>query len=474
MINSNGYHKPNFVSPRELLIIFSILVLGILTLFSLEFGPNPIFEDDAFFYWVSALRTIEHGFPTFDGYEPTNGFHWLWYFTLTCSALFAQLSGVSTLTSNAIFLLLPSLVLWTIVFRNMHSSLIFLALVSALFIGFTMETALAGLLLGIGLLKILKNKSPLIWLTLAMLARVDLILAIGVILPLLAKRHLVLLLSGAIFSVLVSMTVNYLLVGEFFSVSSELKAGSAINSASGYLSNLWSNVSSYGNLYRYLIVLVLNIVLIILHIKYSKGTKNVVFFAVVFAANTFLIAHSLVSSMRDWYFAPTIIALLLLTSSYIAPISEKVRAKLVLLLNCTAFMGVALLLAYTVMFYPSWVSGKEFYKEACDVLDGERVFVYDGSGKLAWNLYDCAEVTNGDGLVNSHKYMREILKHGRFIEYLEENRIRFYITNNKGSPFNCPVGNVCFDDSRVKLRARSEGGSILTSYQLVEILGVPP
>ncbi len=230
-----------------------------------------------------------------------------------------------------------------------------------------------------------------------------LIMRAGMIWPLVKRRSAYLLLRRLAFAGIAVMAVNCLMVGEYFSSSSEVKAGGAVKSLFSYIFTLAVNLVSPGNLYRYLIVLALNAVLIFLYVKYVDNTRKLTFFTVMFAANAFMLAHSVLSHMRDWYFAPTIISLLVLTSSHIHLASDRIKTRIAIGLNGVAIIGVGLLVAYAVTYYPAWQSRKKFYDEACEILDGERVFAYDGSGKLAWTLYSCANSTNGDGLVNSHE-----------------------------------------------------------------------
>ena len=465
----NKSFQPAYGTPLLTTLPF-VTLLGLVTISSLSLGPNPIFEDDVFFYWVSALRTVEFGFSTFDGHEPTNGFHWAWYVTLTLFAFLSQGIGESTLTTKAFFLLLPSLIIWIAIFSHVNKSLILLTLASSFFICSTMETSLAGLLLGIGLVNSAQKKSPVLWFTLAMLVRIDLIIAVIIALSALPRRQVISTIGGTILATAASITVNYLLVGEFFTVSSELKASGAIKSLEAYFYNALSNFSSYGNLYRYFVVFALNVLAIFLYVEKTEKFQGLNFLITLLAANSFLIFHSLVSSIRDWYFAPTIISLLILNGLYIGHNKLDVRRRITILLNLTAIAGFLLLAVYSMQYYSSWVSGIDFRKNACAIVKNQRVFVYDGSGKLAWNLYDCATVTNGDGLVNSHAYLRNIIKNNDYLSYLRDNQIRFYINNSKKSSHNCPVPSSCFNATDVTTKLRSQGGSRLTTYTLVEVL----
>jgi hypothetical protein len=467
-VKENSQAYPNKVSPMEIGVL--ILILGTLPLLLMDVVPNPIFEDDAFFYWVSAIRTVESGFPTFDGYEPTNGFHWLWYFIVTFTALIISQLGISTLTVKACFLLVPSLIVWGIIFKGLFIGILPLALISALFVGFSMETALAGLFLGLSLTKLLNKRSPVPWLTLAMLVRIDLISAAICLLPLLKKREVLFLFCGIFLAVLSSMVINYILVGELFTVSSQIKALNTPKTLSKIFANVIENASSYGNIFRYFLSFSLSLGAIYLYFKcYREKIKFIIFEIVLISANSFLFLHSLISSMRDWYFAPTIIALLIIVSYMAFGVPEQ-KKKLTWPYFSLAFIGMSLICLYSIKFYSSWNSTRVFHEDACASLVNERVFVFDGSGSLAWNLYDCGTVTNGDGLVNSHNYAREVRGRKRYVQYIKENNISLYIVNTFDIPDNCLLRDVCIDPDNIKVLARAKTGSYYSSYRLVRIL----
>jgi hypothetical protein len=174
--------------------------------------------------------------------------------------------------------------------------------------------------------------------------------------------------------------------------------------------------------------------------------------------------------MRDWYFAPTFICLIVLISAYWPSNLKKEKAIIIVACNTLASIGLALLCAYAYINIDSWRSGSIFFDEACREISDERVFAYDGAGKISWQLYGCGTVTNGDGLVNSHDYFENVLAKNDFKEYLFINNIRYYIKNSKNTPYNCIVRGVCFAEKDVSLRVNSKGGSQLTDYQLVEIV----
>lgn len=70
---------------------------------------DPFF-DDAFYYVGTAYRLWQHGFPTFDGLVPTNGFHPLWLATLVVVAAPFAIAGTQTGLVTAVTLLDAALV----------------------------------------------------------------------------------------------------------------------------------------------------------------------------------------------------------------------------------------------------------------------------------------------------------------------------------------------------------------------------
>ena len=146
--------------------------------------------------------------------------------------------GVSAVTTKAFFLILPSLIVWIAILGTVNKSLVFLTFTSAFFIGATMESSLAGLFLGIGLVNLAQRKTPVLWFTLAIILRVDLIIAVSLALLTLPRRQIIPVIGGMLLAVTAPLTANYLMVGEFFTVSSEIKAGSALKSAEAYVVDL--------------------------------------------------------------------------------------------------------------------------------------------------------------------------------------------------------------------------------------------
>jgi len=93
-----GFHLRLQLGALIALLLSPYLVLS---LWGSEAQLIGFFPDDAFYYLKTARNVFEFGFATFDGVNPTNGFHPLYFLLVTALAGMAP----ATWFLNAVFLL---------------------------------------------------------------------------------------------------------------------------------------------------------------------------------------------------------------------------------------------------------------------------------------------------------------------------------------------------------------------------------
>lgn len=162
------------MSPREariLLQCFAILgiaVAALLLLAPLRDVVLRFMHDDAFYYFGVAWRWSRHGFPTFDGINPTNGYHPLWQWFLVAAADVFTNPGTFARVGGALGVVFFIAGTWLTVRRLTHEANPFASLAYA-WVGGTlllatiygMESPLAALLLALAIATV--PSAPAAW-----------------------------------------------------------------------------------------------------------------------------------------------------------------------------------------------------------------------------------------------------------------------------------------------------------------------
>jgi len=168
------------------------------------------------------------------------------------------------------------------------------------------------------------------------------------------------------------------------------------------------------------------------------------------ASLSFLVFHTFFGDARDWYFTPTGVSLIFIVDKFLS--KNKLNINIKSLINffiiVITFIQLSASLGYFLNEYKNTLLSSEFIKETKKILPNKsKVYVFDGSGYLSWNLLPEINVINGDGLVNSHAYYKMITQKRTdlFLNYLRNKKIEYYITNGHfehclGNPYiykNC-------------------------------------
>lgn len=460
-------HPKNFLSLLSGFCILYCLALG-----SISYFPNGIFEDDAYFYFQIATNLINNGYPTLDGYEPTNGFHPLWLYILVAIGVPIKLIfGYQTSQGyTSAFLALSCCVVVLIAFLCRNTSVRVLIFVLAIFCGVGMEGLLGALFIVLIFRSLVRDRCPSIWVAALVATRWDLVIALlPIVITYKSTRNLRVLFAVVIGVVFTAAAHNYA-AGEFYSVSSMIKASRALSEL-GW-NKLVYNASSWGNAYRYTLLVILNIVIFRFLFVGSISTNDIKplqILGLIISANSFAVAHSFVSDMRDWYFAPTLFPLAVLASNLIDNQIEKSVTLNDSIFYIMSALGVLMYGAYIAINLSDMRASKDFVNEVKTVIPrGTRIFSYDGSGYLAWSLSGWASVTNGDGLVNSFEYFHSTLKTKDLLSYLRKNHIVYYIRNQPGDP-GCIGFGPCLKNEVYVEQSVSKSTRPFTSFKLYEI-----
>jgi hypothetical protein len=408
------------------------ITLAVAAIYSLKYFPNGFFEDDAYFIFQIASNLVNTGIPTFDGYELTNGFHPLWVLLLSGIALPFRLlfESQSSQYYTNIFLILSAVLIYKQIQICEGTSYRILFVVMAIFCGFGMETTLVSYGLIQIYFKILNDKKNIfVYVFLVTATRWDAAVAL---LPLLfldkfrrVEIYLAIFLGVAFTALYHTATTN-----EFYAISAYIKMHRA--EANHGLSQVLVNISSLGNLYRYFVIFILNGIVVFFLYKNNNSKINI---TILISANTFVALHTVLSDMRDWYFAPTVFPLIFYTAYLLSKDNSRYKKYTSLLIYSVAGMGLMAHSAYIYINKDTMVASADFVKDIRALVPkNSRIYAYDGAGYLGWSLSDYVSITNGDGLVNSFNYYRTVFLTGNLESYLQLNKIDYYIINNRGRP----------------------------------------
>ena len=453
-----------------------ILIIYCLAFISINYFPTAIFEDDVYFYFQIAKNILDLKQSTFDSISITNGYHPLWMIILTIIASPLKLFGFENTTFYSASFIFSGCLVWSLILLHLRSSALLLGGVLALYCGLCMETPLAALILIIIIKKVL-NKQPIsIYVYFLVFTRIDMLIAL---IPLLfikniknKKNIIVAIILG-----IASVSLYHFLITDYpYSISSFIKSNNSIHSS--IFEKFSENISSAGNIYRYSVLIIINILVIYAiykkNIYYQKDTL-IMWIMIILSSNIFVISHTFVSSVRDWYFTPSLIPILYLWS-YVY-IEKKLLFSNIYLklfskysLNIVSLIGVILYVGYIHINLNDLKASKEFTdKLQKKELSGNLVYAYDGSAYLGWRLNGFHWIVNGDGYVNSFDYFHDVLKKNNLKKYMNSNNIKYYILNNSQKT-NSPGLDYFLKESQYRLVLASRSSRPLTKFRLYEIL----
>lgn len=446
------------------------LAIFVLSFCSIEYLPNAIFEDDAYFYFQIAKNILDLGQSTFDGISTTNGYHPLWMAILVAVGAPLKLAGVQSLSIYAGFFIAVSCLVWVLILSQLEGWAILLGAILALYCGLGMEAPLAALFLILIFDRMLNDKPIAIWVYLLVATRIDMVIAV---LPILlftkvkGKGHILL---AALLAEGTVAIFNWILTDHPYSISGLIKSGLM---ATGPIAIAAENFSSVGNLYRYLVVAVINIGLFYFINTNTnlRADNRWLWLALIITANTFLLAHTFLSSTRHWYFAPTLLPLLYLWSRLnpeyrYAQSTCRIKTYSSASMASLAGLGAILFIAYVVHNLDDMRASKKFFADMTKVVpSGSIIYALDGSGYPAWMLNGHSQVIDGDGLVNSFDYFNKTLHTCDMRSYFKQNNIKYYLVNSAGKN-NCPIPCFCLNAGEYNQVLASTSERKFTSYRL--------
>lgn len=450
------------------------LAIFILSAGLIEYFPNGIFEDDAYFYFQIARNILDLHRSTFDGISTTNGYHPLWMAMLVAAGAPLKLIGIESSAVYAAFFIAVSCLVWVLILSFLEGWALLLGAILAIYCGLGMEAPLAALFLILIFDRILNDKPVGVWVYLMVAARVDMAIVLLPLLFITSNKERVRIIAAALLAEGTIALFNWLITGHPYSISALIKSGGA---ALGPIAIAVENFSSIGNLYRYAVVIVANIALFHLireNARARKPNDASLWVVLVIAADTFLLAHTFLSSTRHWYFAPTLLPLLYLWSR-LNPKSQNLQSSFEISkfgsapLSGMAGIGAILFVAYLVLNWNDMRSSNNFFKEVRQVVPaGNAVYAQDGAGYAGWMLNGRLKVIDGDGLVNSFEFLQNTRRTCDLKTYFSESNIRYYLLDSSGGD-SCPAACYCLKEGQYHQVTASNSTRRFVSYRLFEM-----
>jgi len=424
-----------FKNKYYILLGVIIAIIPFLFIDTITRFPRGLMSDDSYFYAKIAYNIAINKISSFDGINITDGYHLFWCWCLT---------GISSITSfftENIRIHLSMMISFylTICFaiayfigNNLKEriSYFFLGIIFKIM----METTLLAFLLLLFIDKFYigekkRSKYFLIPILFIPLIRIDACIFIGILslYYLLKKEFKTFFCINTILGVGVILHIfaMKLIFGHISTVSSKIKAVSMFN----VFSNIQNNLSGiYSVNFILLIICFSFFTLAIINIIYSTNKEKLKGFSIIIAGITFIIIHNLTNNnVRYWYYIPTIYLLSYVIFKY----SHKI--KVIKFLNNFAFSG--LIFVFILKFYIDTNSrkdsneySKKFVTQIKSIVEpNEPIFQVDGSGFVGY--FSDRHLINGDGLVNTHKYL-SFMRENKIDDYIKQNQIKYIITNN--------------------------------------------
>jgi hypothetical protein len=468
------------------ILAFVLFIIVSVVLFPFNFLLN-FSHDDAFFYIKTADNFSKGLGSTFDGINPTNGYHPLYFLFLSFYFFLIHLFSNPSpeVLYKAIFILDSTLMGLTlmIIYRilkftagNKHKFILYIPFFLTLTVirDFGLETHLLSLLFFIYAYAILRENIygknyfylklliiPLIFLTRTdyLYTIIPSVLVADYFLNRNENRKMYLITNLIFLLVIASIyySINYFIFGNISTISAVIENTFPRIVLIENIKNLFlSKTQLFNQLPRLLFVIS---VLIFQFYYWSRKIelltlkeKNIfmIFFISSIGSFLFLLLHMMFnsSSIREWYLTlPTLIT----------------AFQLVLIINLKSKYFASLLIIFSLMFIVvlyvtriqnnKFESGYIYAKNLSNyVTENENVFQIDFTGIVGF--FSGRKIVNGDGLINSFEYLSS-LKSGEIYKYLKKYKIRYYSTFSVDSTdFR---GNSYFDKnfSRITLNSNA-------------------
>ncbi|MGA2363159.1 MAG: hypothetical protein ABSG73_11950 [Candidatus Aminicenantales bacterium] len=444
------------------------------------------FHDDSFFYIKTAQNIHDGNGATFDGINPTNGYHLLWMWLLVLIAKISPFHGFIgirlLLAVHALLIASASLLadrLLTIFKIKVGWRLCMVAAIIGTtgFVDLGVESPILFLASWafIYALVTLSNKSQsscwdtliiIVLSTSVCLARTDailLVLALSMAIfygvwdrtraPALVVRSLLKTVFPAVITLLTVGLYNLANYGHFETISSFLKIHWPGTFATG-----WFGASILGIKVRLVGILLIAVcVLIYLStnaIKSNKMPKKDFyhnFELVLIGANAYVVMFMVVllffatGAIASWYFGLSLTIVIVSGIYVVASILEKLRSRGFRLLDdriLSTILSIVVILSIGLYVSKRFTS---HYPESKLLLakwvfqnipNDQPIFQVSGTGFVGY--FSERQVINGDGLINSWEY-QDFLRKGKIEEYLKDKRVKYIISNQAPQEGRVPV-----------------------------------
>lgn len=444
---------------RKYFIISLVVAVVLAFLLPFQFLLN-FAHDDSFFYVKTASNFVKGLGSTFDGINPTNGYHPLYFILL--SVLFFVPCNILKSSPEVLYRFVVLLHFFMIIgmqyfifesLRNIYTEkrnrnifiLAFLSFSSFVFIrDFGLESHLACLIISVFIyiqtVEIFRGENKILFKSLLIsclfLTRTDYIFSF---IPLLLiadyfvsskrKPYILLSLSLLILTAVIYYSLNYLFFGNTGTVSGRLLNGFPTVFLAGNVNNLLIDNSKLFNQFARMVFVLFALILFITS-NYKSISKdkpvskfNLIILSLGIGSLCFTFIHLAfnVYGIREWYMTlPVFISVLMIIT---------------ILHNKKIIMNISLILSVIMLIYVfygsrlvnyKYVSGFEYAKALKTVVkEHESIYQVDYCGVVAF--FSDRNVINGDGLINSFEYL-ECLKNNKISEYLFQHKINYYST----------------------------------------------
>jgi hypothetical protein len=353
--------------------------------------PSLVVEDDFFFYLKTATNLWNYGFVTFDGINPTNGIHPLYFIFSSLVYFFIDLGGI---TEQKIAFFIYSALYFSLIYsicsyllERKGALILFMSLILC---GIYMETVILGLLFC--LFSIKRTKVLIFFIV---FCRID---SLIILLPYLiyklfnCKTEALSLLGPILLGVLGTLIFNFLLDGMPISISSFIKMTSDFSIIDKLLHNLSSEL--------FLGKLLFAIAITIPVFKILKKQKDNIGFFILLGLCIFVMMHLFFSIFRNWYLAPLIIFCVFILYKNLNEIDN---AKI----KIAGIVSVLILSIFVYIYHDLYLYNQDrrVTKELISEIKKYRNktgYMVDASGFPAY--FSGVNIINGDGLINSFEF----------------------------------------------------------------------
>jgi hypothetical protein len=410
--------------------------------------PNAIVPDDGYFYSQIAWHLAERGRSTFDGIHTTSGYHWPWGIVLAFVSRLVALvtaSKVAHLHAHLVvsfailgataqrFFVTPAARVAAFVMMASTFSLTEMALVAPTLLAL-LEAERTG-----------KRRDVLAFLL--PIVRIDLV-CVPLVLAVFRRDRRWVLAGLAILGVLAQLASMKLAFGHAIGVAASLKAPKGLSDVPIVLPmNLFAGPFT---LFCYAMHVVLGV----------AARRHL---RLVLASCAFLVAHTLLNMVRDWYWLPSLVGLLYAV--------EHAAARRLPWVLASAFLVHAV--RAEIVYAPDQRIALAFVEALrAQVPIDEAIFTYNHPGYLGF--FSDRNVVDGDGLVNDHAYA-ERLRGGRLAGYLDEEGLCWIVSSEADERPILDLGGLVVEEAEavVVLRRHVSSQADYALYRRMACRGLP-